>query len=54
MRILVDADACPVKEIIVRMAREREIPITMLTDTAHVIDDGYLSLLTLQAMKLIH
>jgi uncharacterized protein YaiI (UPF0178 family) len=25
MQILVDADACPVKEIIVRLARERRI-----------------------------
>ena len=28
MRILVDADACPVKEIIVRLAKQRGIPVT--------------------------
>ena len=33
MRILVDADACPVKEIIVRLAKQRNIPVTMLIDT---------------------
>ncbi|MCL1863244.1 MAG: YaiI/YqxD family protein [Defluviitaleaceae bacterium] len=46
MRILVDADACPVKSIIVRVARERDIPVTMFTDTAHVIDDGYSKVIT--------
>ena len=41
MRILVDADACPVKEIIVRMAKQRNIPVTMLIDTSHQLNDGY-------------
>jgi len=41
MRILVDADACPVKEIIVRLAKARKIPVTMLIDTSHQINDGY-------------
>lgn len=41
MKILVDADACPVKEIIVRIAKNHGIPVTMLMDTSHVLDDGY-------------
>ncbi|WP_411676564.1 YaiI/YqxD family protein [Caproicibacter sp.] len=41
MKILVDADACPVKEIIVRQAKSLGIPVTMLIDTSHVLDDGY-------------
>ena len=41
MRILVDADACPVKQIIVRLAKQRDIPVTMLFDTAHEYGDGY-------------
>lgn len=41
MRILVDADACPVKQIVVRVAREKGIPVTMFIDTSHLIDDGY-------------
>jgi len=41
MQILVDADACPVKEIIVRVAKDRKIPVTMLIDTSHQINDGY-------------
>ena len=36
MDILVDADACPVKEIIVRLAKKKNIPVTMLIDTSHV------------------
>lgn len=40
MRIFVDADACPVRKIIVRLARERGIPVTMVIDRAHEIDDG--------------
>ncbi|MCT4563743.1 MAG: YaiI/YqxD family protein [Maledivibacter sp.] len=41
MKILVDADGCPVKNIIVRIAKEYKIPVTMFADTSHLIDDGY-------------
>lgn len=41
MRILVDADACPVKQIIVRLAKKKKIPVTMLIDTSHELSDGY-------------
>ncbi len=46
MRILVDADACPVKEIIVATARKKQIPVTMLIDTSHVLSDGYSTVIT--------
>ena len=46
MKILVDADACPVKEIIVRLAKQRNIPVTMLIDTSHQINDGYSTIIT--------
>lgn len=46
MKILVDADACPVKEIIVRAAKKRGIPVTMLIDTSHVLSDGYSTVIT--------
>jgi uncharacterized protein YaiI (UPF0178 family) len=46
IQILVDADACPVKEIIVRLAKARDIPVTMLSDTAHKINDGYSKIIT--------
>jgi len=46
MQILVDADACPVKQIIVRLAKQRGIPVTMLIDTAHELNDGYSTIIT--------
>ena len=46
MKILVDADACPVKEIIVRLAKQRNIPVTMLIDTSHQLNDGYSTVIT--------
>jgi uncharacterized protein YaiI (UPF0178 family) len=46
MQILVDADACPVKEIIVRLAKNKGIPVTMLIDTAHQLADGYSRVVT--------
>ena len=46
MRVLVDADACPVREIIVRLCREKHIPLVMVTDTSHRIDDGYSQVIT--------
>jgi uncharacterized protein YaiI (UPF0178 family) len=45
-RIIVDADACPVKEIILRMAKRRNIPVTMVIDTSHELDDGYSTVIT--------
>jgi uncharacterized protein YaiI (UPF0178 family) len=46
MKILVDADACPVKEILVAEAKRRGIPVTMLLDTSHVLNDGYSTVIT--------
>ena len=46
MQILVDADACPVKEIIVRLAKERKLLVTMLIDTSHQLNDGYSRVIT--------
>ena len=41
MRILVDADACPVKQIVVRVAKEKSLQVVMFIDTSHILDDGY-------------
>ncbi len=41
IQILVDADACPVKDIIVKNAKKRGIPVTMIIDTSHELFDGY-------------
>ncbi len=41
MRIMVDADACPVKKEILKLAKEYNIEVMMFFDNAHVYDDGY-------------
>lgn len=40
MRILVDADACPVKDIILKVAGESGIAVTMVASIAHQLDYG--------------
>lgn len=49
MNIIVDADACPVKNIIVSSAKKRNIPVTMVMDFAHMYDDGYSSVITVDS-----
>src|ERR1035437_6452936 len=51
MRILVDADACPVKEIIVDIAKKKNIPVTMLIDTSHKLFDGYSEIITVDTAR---
>ncbi len=41
MRIMVDADACPVKKEILKLAKEHNIEVSMFFDNAHVYEDGY-------------
>ncbi len=41
MKILVDADACPVKKQIVSIAKNYSIPVLMFIDTSHSLNDGY-------------
>ena len=51
MHIYVDADACPVKEIIVRQAKKFNIPVTMLIDTSHELNDGYSTIITVDKAR---
>ena len=51
VQILVDADACPVKEIIVRLAKQYGLPVTMLIDTSHELDDGYSRVITVDKAR---
>lgn len=51
MKILVDADACPVKEIIVKVAKECSIPVTMFIDTSHELNDGYSEIVTVEKSR---
>ncbi|MBO5030452.1 MAG: YaiI/YqxD family protein [Lachnospiraceae bacterium] len=41
MKILVDADACPVVRIVEKIAKEQEIPVLLLCDTNHVLQSDY-------------
>jgi uncharacterized protein YaiI (UPF0178 family) len=41
MKILVDADACPVVSIVEHMADKYGIPVILLCDTNHVLRSGY-------------
>lgn len=41
MKIFVDADACPVKEEIVKIAREKEIDVTFIVSTAGYFERGW-------------
>lgn len=38
MRILIDADGCPVVEIAIRIAKENGIPCILICDTSHIFD----------------
>ena len=51
MKILVDADACPVKGIIIKLAKEFGLPVIMLIDTSHVINDGYSEVITVDKAR---
>ena len=51
MRIFVDADACPVKEIVVRHAKRLGLPVTMVLDTSHEFYDGYSTVVTVDKAK---
>lgn len=51
MRIVVDADACPVKDILIRIAKERQIPVIMVCDTAHELSDSYSTHITVDKAR---
>ncbi|MBN1624690.1 MAG: YaiI/YqxD family protein [Clostridia bacterium] len=46
MKIIVDADACPVKAEIIKIAKKHDIEVIMVCDTAHVISDDYSKVIT--------
>lgn len=41
MKILVDADACPVTRIVEQIAKREDIPCVLLCDTNHVLSSDY-------------
>lgn len=51
MKILVDADACPVKNNIVKIAKEYSIKVIMFIDTSHILNDEYSEIITVEKSK---
>lgn len=51
MKIMVDADACPVKGIILEQAKRRNIPVIMFMDTSHELYDDYCVIVTVDKAK---
>ncbi|WP_394926059.1 YaiI/YqxD family protein [uncultured Robinsoniella sp.] len=41
MKILVDADACPVVKIAEKVAKEKDISLVLICDTSHVMSSDY-------------
>lgn len=41
MNFLVDADACPVNEIVIQVAREHNIPVMLFFDDSHFYQHDY-------------
>ena len=41
MQIFVDADACPVVDIIEKISKKHHISVTLLCDTNHVLHSDY-------------
>ncbi len=46
MMIYVDADACPVKDIIEAVAKKYKIPVTMIIDVNHILYSDYSEIIT--------
>ena len=49
MRILVDADACPVVSIVEELAEKYKIPVTLFCDTNHMLSSSYSEVVTVSA-----
>jgi hypothetical protein len=41
LKIYVDADACPVVNIVEQVAKKNNIPVMLLCDTNHVLSSDY-------------
>lgn len=41
MKIYVDADACPVKDEVIAVGKKLNIPVFLVVDTSHILEDSY-------------
>ena len=46
MKILIDADGCPVTKITIDIAKNRSIPVMVFGDTSHIINSDYARVVT--------
>lgn len=46
MKILIDADGCPVTKITIDIAKNRSIPVMVFCDTSHIINSDYARVVT--------
>ena len=51
MKILVDADACPVKEIIEKVAKQKNIEVVMYIDSSHILSSDYSKIVTISPLR---
>ena len=51
MKIYVDADSCPAKNIITNVAQKHKIPVTMIIDTSHILSDDYCEIITVDKSR---
>lgn len=49
MKILVDADACPVIEYVEIAAKEHNIPVVLFCDTSHMLSSDYSKVVTIDS-----
>ena len=49
MKVPVDADACPVTDIVIEEAKKRNVPVVLYTDTNHVLFSDYADVKTIGA-----
>lgn len=46
MKVLVDADACPVTAIVERVAKEFDLDVVLVTDVNHLLESDYAEIVT--------
>ena len=51
MNIIIDADACPVTKIAIEEAKKRNIPVTCVCDTSHILSDEYAKIIIVDTGK---
>ena len=51
MKVIIDADACPVTKIAIEETKKRNIPIICVCDTSHILSDEYAKVVTVDKGK---